>query len=203
MRRFASVALALVALGAFAGGAGCGYHAVYGGGAGERLHVALARAAVASAVAADEVLSGVREELAREGALAPGAGGENAYPRVEIEVTRLDEASDAIAAAGPAGARVPAARATEVGVLARGWLVREEGAEHERDTGDVRVLVARRATQASEATPSASAAEIDSLRYEDALRAAGRRAGIRIARRILGEPAPAEDIADEWQGSLR
>ncbi len=169
------------------------------GGAGERFHVVLARAGVAEAVAADEVASGVREELAREGALAPGDG----YPRVEVEVTRLDEASDAIVAVGPANARSPAARATEVGVVARAWLVRGERGDHERDTGDVRVLVLAGATQASEATATASAASIDALRHEDALHAAGRQAGVRLARRILGEPAPAEDVADEWQQPAR
>jgi hypothetical protein len=171
---------------------GCGYHAVYGGGGGERLHVVLARGAVADAATADEVVSGAREELARDGALAAGDG----YPRVEIEVTRLDEASDAIAAAGAPGAQVPAARTTEVGVVARAWLVRGAGADHERDTGDVRVLVAAGATQAAEATPSATASAVDALRHEDALRAAGRRAGVRLARRILGEPAPVDDIPD-------
>jgi hypothetical protein len=186
-RRSASLGLCLLAL------AGCGYRAVYGGEGGERLHVVLARAAVASAAAADEVTSGVREELAREGGLAAGDG----YPRVEIEVTRLDEASDAIAVMGAPGAQLPAARATEVGVVARAWLVRAPGGEHERDTGDVRVLVATRATQASEATASASASAIDAFRHDDALRAAGRRAGIRLARRILGQPAPAEDMVNE------
>jgi hypothetical protein len=182
----ASVALAMVAT------PGCGYHAVYGGEGSERLHVVLARAAIAEAVAADEVASGVREELAREGALAAGDG----YPRVEIEVTRVDEASDAIAAVGAPGARVPAARATEVGVVARAWLVRAAGGEHERDTGDVRVLVDTGATQAAEATPSASASAVDAFRHEDAVRASGRRAGIRIARRILGQPAPGEDMTE-------
>ena len=177
----------------------CGYHTVYGGEENERLRVVLARAPVADAVAADEVASGVREELARGGALAGGDG----YPRVEIEVTRVDEASDAIAASGPPGARVPAARATEVGIVARAWLVRAERGEHERDTGDVRVFVATGATQASEATPSASAASLDAFRYQDALRAAGRRAGIRLGRRLLGEPAPAEDVEGEWKGTSR
>jgi hypothetical protein len=64
------------------------------------------------------------------------------------------------------------------------------------------VLVATRATSASEGTSTASAAGVDALHHDDALRAAGRRAGIRIARRILGEPAPGEDIADEWRGQV-
>ena len=48
----------------------CGYRAVYGGEGGERLHVVLARSVVVDAIAAGEVVSGVREELARAGALA-------------------------------------------------------------------------------------------------------------------------------------
>jgi hypothetical protein len=190
----------VVALGASLGSVACGYRPVYGGEGAERLRVVLARAPVADAAAADEVVSGVREELAREGALASGDG----YPRIEIEVTRLDEASDAIAAVGGAsGIQVPAARATEVGVVARAWLVRVERGEHERDTGDVRVFVVTGATQAGEATPSASPAALDALRFEDALRAAGRRTGIRLARRLLGEPAPAEDVEGEWKAPAR
>ena len=178
---------------------GCGYHAVYGSEGSERLHVVLARAVVADAVAADEVVSGVREELARSGSLAAG----DSYPRVEIEVTRLDEASDAIRAEGAPDAQAPAARATEVGIVARAWLARSVDGPRERETGDVRVLVATRATQAGEATATASAAAVDALRYGDALHAAGRRAGVRIARRILGEPAPEEDVEGEWQGRFR
>jgi len=184
---------------AFGGSAGCGYHAAYGGEGGERLHVALTRAPVADAIAADEVASGVREELARDGALAGGDG----YPRVELEVTRLDEASEAIQAGGPASARVPEGRATEVGLVARAWLVRAVGGPHERDSGDVRVLVASGASQAADATPSVNAASVDAFRYEDAIHAAGRRAGIRLARRILGEPVPADDVQGEWQGHFR
>ncbi|HEY8086996.1 MAG TPA: hypothetical protein VIF09_04105, partial [Polyangiaceae bacterium] len=69
----------------------CGYHAAYG--AGGRLHVHVVRSMVPDAVAADEVASGVREELAREGALEAGDG----YPRVEIEVLREDEQSEGVA----------------------------------------------------------------------------------------------------------
>jgi hypothetical protein len=172
--------------------AACGYRPAYtSGSGGGRLHVVLAHAPVASSVAADEVVSGVRDELAREGGLAPGDG----YPRVEVEVTRLDEAADAIAA-GAAGT-VPAARATAVGVVARAWLVRAEGAEHERDTGDVRVLLEAGATTPGDATESASASAVDALHHDDALRAAARRAGVRLARRVLGQPAPEGDLAGD------
>jgi hypothetical protein len=157
--------------------------------------VVIVRAGVADSMAAGEVASGVREELAREGALAAGSG----YPRVEIEVTRIDEASDAIAAAtgATAGTRVPQARATEVGVVARAWVVRGAGGERERDTGDVRALVAEGVTANTEATASADSTAIDALRHDDAVRAAARTTGVRLARRILGRPAPEVDLLDE------
>jgi hypothetical protein len=176
--------------------AACGYHAVYGGADGERMHVVLARSVVADAVAAGEVVSGVREELAREGALAAGDG----YPRVEVEVTRIDEASDAIAAGtGAQGGQVPVARATDVGVVARAWLMRSAGGAEERDTGDVRALVTEGATRANDETGGSVAAPsaVDALRHDDAVRAAARLAGIRLARRILGRPAPEVDSLDD------
>ena len=174
--------------------AACGYHAVYGGEAGERVAVVLVRAAVADSIAAGEVASGAREELARDGSLAAGSG----YPRVEIEVTRIDEASDAIGAAtGADGSRAPLARATEVGVVARAWIVRSAGGEHERDTGDVRALVAEGVTTSSDATSSADSTAIDALRHDDAVRAAARMTGVRLARRILGRPAPEVDVLDD------
>jgi hypothetical protein len=183
--------VALVALAC----AACGYRAVYGGEGGERLHVALARSVVADAIAAGEVVSGVREELARSGALAGGEG----YPRVEVEVTRIDEASDAIAAGAGAGGRVPVARATEVGVVARAWLVRSAGGAEERDTGDVRALVDQGVTRAQDEPAGAAAGPeaTDALRHDDAVRAAARQAGVRLARRILGRPAPEVDSLDD------
>jgi hypothetical protein len=186
-RRFAGLGLLCAA---------CGYHAVYGGADGERVHVVLARSVVADAVAAGEVVSGVREELAREGALAAGDG----YPRVEVEVTRIDETSDAIAAAGGAqGGAVPVARATDVGVVARAWVVRTPGGDEERDTGDVRALVLAGATRANDETGGGVAAPsaVDALRHDDAVRAAARLAGVRLARRILGRPAPEVDSLDD------
>jgi hypothetical protein len=59
----------------------CGYRAVYGGADGERVHVVLARSVVADTIAAGEVVSGVREELAREGALSSGDGSTKAATR--------------------------------------------------------------------------------------------------------------------------
>src|SRR5882672_3681099 len=120
--RIRTLALAL-------GLAGCGYHAVYGGGGAARLRVVLVRTFVPDVVASDEVVAGLREELARAGMLESGEG----FPRVEVEVLRADEASEGITA----GAQAPVARATGVGLAARAWIVRAAGAPPESDTGDM------------------------------------------------------------------
>jgi hypothetical protein len=170
----------LVAVGSF----DCGYRSLSAATGTERLHVTLASSKVPDAVASDEVLAGLREELARAGALAPGDG----YPRCEVEVLRADEASEGIAAATSPGDGTPLApqsRATRVGIVARAWVIRQRGkTEHERDTGDLRSL---------ETVAVAGDARGASFRHGEALRTAGRRAGKRLAARILGLPAPSED----------
>jgi hypothetical protein len=149
----------------------------------------LLRSLVPDAVATDEVLSGVREALAREGALAAGEG----YPRVEVEVLRQDEASEGIAApsaalggsatsaGGPSG---PRARGTEVGLVARACLVRSKGGPCERDTGDVRAMD----LAASDVTAGAPDVVSDAFHHRDAMRGVGKRLGERLALHILGEP---------------
>lgn len=166
----------------FALSTACGYAPVHGGAGGaEHLHVHLVESKVPDAVASDEVLAGAREELARLGTLAPGDG----YPRLEIEILRADEASEGIAAAPEADGRLlPQSRATRVGLVARGWVLRAAGAERERDTGDVRVF------ETVAIAPDARAA---TFRHSDALRAAGRRTGKRLASRIMGLPAATDD----------
>ena len=173
----------------------CGYHALYGGNSGDpsasKLHVVLVRSVVADAMASDEVVSGVREELARDGALAAG----DAYPRVEIEVLRIDETSDGISASRAAsGALTPVARGTEVGVVARAWVALSPGAEKVRDTGDVRALdlVASRES-ASIGGDSPGSGARDLVAHGDALRAVGRRVGVQLARKILGHPIAADE----------
>ena len=172
----ACLLLALLALPA------CGYQAVHGGGAdAEPLHVVLSVSKVPDAVASDEVLAGVREELARGGALASGTG----FPRCEIEILRADEAGEAIAATtDPNGRLAPQSRATRVGLVARAWVMRSAGGERERDTGDVRAF---------ETVLVAPDARTSTFRQSDALRVAGRRVGKRLASRILGLPAPTDE----------
>ncbi len=194
MRHAAPSPVAFIALSALASFA-CGYRAVYGEG-GERFAVVLVRSLVPDAIASDEVVSGVRETLAREGALASGEGS----PRVEVEVLREDEASDGIVVASSAlGGSVtktgapsgPRARGTEVGVLARACLVRAKGGACERDTGDVRALD----LAASDVGGGGASARVDAIHHDDALRSVARRVGARLALHVLGTPIAGDEGA--------
>ncbi len=160
---------------------GCGYHAVYGEGAVPRLHVVLVRTLIADVVASDEVVAGLREQLARAGALEAGEG----FPRVEVEVLRADESSEGIAA----GANAPVSRATDVGLAARAWIVRVAGAPPESDTGDLRAEETI-AVDESAAGPNPRA---PAFHEADALRAAARRLGRRLGYRVTGQPGSSDD----------
>jgi hypothetical protein len=147
------------------------------------MHVKLVRSMVPDAVASDEVASGAREELARGGALEAGDG----WPRMEIEVLRADEASEGIAA----GATGPVARATDVALVARAWIVVAPDAPPQSDTGDVRAeetIAVDKDSLTTAPDPRASA-----FHRADALRAAARRLGRQLARRVLGFPAAGEE----------
>jgi hypothetical protein len=165
MRRRAALGLLVLAA--------CGYHSVYAVPA-EKLHVRLGRVAIADAAAATEVVSGAREYLAREGALAPGDG----YPALEVDVLRIDETSEGIAATTEG---TPRARATRLGVLGRATVVTARDGEATTDTGDVRA--AELVT-----VPSDPAAELTGR--GDAVRAVARRLGQKLAARALGHPEP-------------
>jgi hypothetical protein len=168
----------------------CGYHAVYGGRGPERLHVRFARTLVPDAVASDEVLSGLREELLREGALEPGDG----WPRAEIEVLRATESSEGIAAR-PRG---PFARGIDVGVTGRAWIVRAPGAPPERDTGDMHAEVVISVDE----TAGVVDARSSWFHQSDALRAAGRRLGRTLGRKLMGIPAvgDTQDLSEDVGG---
>jgi hypothetical protein len=160
--------------------AGCGYRAVHGGEATERFAVVLVTTNVPDAVASDEVVAGVREELARAGALKSG----DAYPRCEVEVLRADESSEGIVATPNAdGVLLPDARATRVGIVARAWLVRSKDGPRERDTRDVR---------ASDTVASAADARTAMFRQVDAVRAVSHRVGQALGTRLLGFPTASE-----------
>lgn len=156
----------------------CGYEPVYGG---ERpatrltVHAAPASTPHAEVVAA--VVTGTRRSLSAAGVLKPG----ESYPRVFVEVVRVDEQAAGMAAVEREGDLRPSARASTVAVVARAWVEEAQYGPHERDTGDVR----RSATFAAGDTAAA-----DELGYEEALRSAGHAVGQALGRRILGEPEP-------------
>lgn len=160
---------------------GCGYRAIASAPSAEKFAVVLVSSNVPDAVASDEVLAGVRDELARASALVAGEG----YPRCEVEVLRADEASEGIAARpNLEGRLMPESRATRVGMVARAWIVRAKDAPHERDTGDVRAM---------NAVATALEARTATFRQSDALRAAGRRVGQRLGARVLGLPSASDE----------
>jgi hypothetical protein len=161
--------------------AACGYHAVNAPGVAGHLHVKLVRSLLPDAVASDEVVVGVREELARRGRLEGG----DEYPRVEVEVLSATESTEGIGA----GANGPMGRATTVAVVARGWLQAEAGGAPEHDTGDIRSEEVI-ATDETPTTPRALDPRSSVFHYADAMRAAGRKLGQSIARRVMGLPAP-------------
>jgi hypothetical protein len=161
----------------------CGYQSVYAAGPQGKLHVKVVRSLVADAIAADEVASGVREELARAGALEAGEG----YPRVEIEVLRSDETSEGIAA----GASGPVARGTGVAVVARAWVASAADAPAQADTGDMRAeesITVDEVGGVGSPDPRASG-----FHRADASRAAARRLGRKLAAKLLGQPSASED----------
>jgi len=159
---------------------GCGYQAAYGGTRPEgRLSVAAAAPKVAYAEVVAAAIAGARDELSRAGVLSPG----NGYPRLVVEVVRVDEWPRGISAlrSGAADRLLPLARASTVAVVGRAWVIEAEGRAPIRDTGDVR----RSDTYASE--PAATA---DAVQFSTAASSAGRKVGRALARRVLGEPSP-------------
>lgn len=159
---------------------GCGYAPAYGGlNARVRLCVVAAPPKVADPGALQAALSGARAELSAAGALRAGTG----FPRMVVELVRIDELSSGVAVAaqpGPMG-RLPLARGESVGVVGRAWVLAQPGASRSRDTGDVR----RVAHASGEPDP-----RVDALAHDSSARAAARELGRALARRVLGEPEP-------------
>jgi len=156
----------------------CGYAPAYGG---ERptqqLTVNAAPSLVPESGALAAVLSGLRQELSRAGALRPGSG----YPQAVVELLRVDERSAGIAVQAGQPSAVPLARGALVGVTARARVFEGPGAEPFRDTGDVR----RVATASSE-----TSLVDDAWGHDDAVQLAAVSVGKALGRRLLGEVEP-------------
>jgi hypothetical protein len=153
---------------------GCGYHAVYGSSDGPRYDVVAGRVATSSFEVVEAATAGVRSELGPAGALGSG------YPRVVVEIVRIDERSIGVRSAGNAS---PLARGSEVVVVGRAHVQERLEGPITRDTGDI----SRSAQFAAGITPSADAAS-----RSRALRDAARTLGKALGRAVLGLPEPAE-----------
>jgi hypothetical protein len=170
----------IVMLGALAFGGlatSCGYHSVYTARQSEPLSVVAGEHRIPELSAVEATLGAARAELSRAGALKSGTD----YPRVVIEVLRVDEQSLGIAAITEQGRALPQARGSRIAVVGRAWLERAANQALIRDSGDMR----RTEQYATSEDPGAEGAN-----REDAVRSAARRLGRALARRILGESEP-------------
>lgn len=153
--------------------AGCGYHSVFAAPSGA-LSVRPVISSVADVGTALEVEHGLREALAREGALSPGKD----CPCVVVEVTRIDHAAGAIVAAGER----PVASSQVTAVVGRATV--DDGNEHTLfDTGDLR----------AESNYVVDGRVAEALRGQDASRSAGRRLGRMLGAALLGHPSASEE----------
>jgi hypothetical protein len=140
------------------------------------LSVTVGQTLVPDTSAIQAVLSGARLELAAAGRLADG----NRFPRLVLDVLRMDEASRGV----HVQSGQPAGSGMSVAVVVRARLLLAADQEPALDTGDI-----RRAVQlASTADPRA-----DSAAYDQASRAAAERAGRAAARVALGIPEPNDE----------
>lgn len=146
---------------------GCGYRPLRAGLAGSpRLRVTRTVVRVASLEAlAEELATGARAELARHAALADGG-----LP-LRLELVRLEEVGEADGVADDK----PVARGLRVRVVARGSIEGDGGFETE-DVEATEVVSTPGTVTAYEATRRAAA------------RGAARRAGVAVARAVLGLP---------------
>lgn len=157
---------------------GCSYRSIYAESPGKQtLSVGTPKSRVAYLAAAVGAVDGLRAELSARAAYNCSDG----YPRVELEVLRIDEHPLGILVA-PGG--VPLARGSRISVTAQAWVVEQPGAEPTRRSGDLR---------RSAAYGHAPAAAADSVEREKALRGAARALGQALAARILGLPVATDD----------
>jgi hypothetical protein len=90
-----------------------------------------------------------------------------------------------------AGAAGPLARATDVGVRARAWIASTEGSQQD-DTGDVRA----EETIGVDALAGMPDARASAFHHADAMRAAARRLGRKLAAKLLRQPVVSEEAAE-------
>lgn len=156
---------------------GCGYRPLAAHGAGaQRLAVVAGARTVPAARAQDALVASTAGRLAEAGELAGGAG----YPRLEVELVRLDETAEAL---GPSGGR-PLARGLRVTATGRARVLRAPSEEPAFDTGDMSAHVFVSAA----GSPASSLAARD-----EAAALAARALGRRLGERVLGLPSPSDE----------
>jgi hypothetical protein len=156
--------------------AGCGYHSVYAQPSSQRLSVQLGQILIPEPLAAQSAAGGARSELAAAGLL----GSDLEFPRLVIDVLRVDELSRAI----HVEAGHPVAGGMSIAVVIRARVFAADGQEPTLDTGDIR----RAVQETGDSDP-----HIDSAAYDVALRSAAERAGRAAARAALGIPEPGDE----------
>ena len=155
---------------------GCGYRSVYAQPASQRLSVQLGQILIPELSAAQSVASGARAELSAAGLL--GSGSE--FPRLVIDVLRVDEVSRAVHLDGGR----PTAGGMSIAVVIRARVFAADSQEATLDTGDVR----RAVQETGDPDP-----HVDSAAYDVALRSAAERTGRAAARAALGIPEPGDE----------
>ncbi|HEU4407554.1 MAG TPA: hypothetical protein VFS43_19970 [Polyangiaceae bacterium] len=156
--------------------AGCGYRPLRSlPAAPGELSVTAAPSQVPDVTLVGDAVYGAQVALAREARLGGGA-----YPRLVVELVRVDERSSGVRDVGGQ----PLARGVSLGLLGRAWVLDAPDATARFDTGDVRVV-----------TDVAAEADlrVDTLRRDDALRSLARRLGEALAGRVLGLPTPLDE----------
>ncbi len=175
LRRLSLSLVALLGFGA-ASAIGCGYQPLHSFPAtpGD-LYVVAGPSQVPDVTLIGDAVHGAQTALAREARLGKGP-----YPRLVVEVVRVDERSSGVRAFEGQ----PLARGASLGLLGRARVLDAPDAAARFDTGDVRVA----ADISAEPDPRA-----DALRRDDALRGLARRLGEALAERVLGLPTPLDE----------
>jgi len=154
---------------------GCGYQSVYSQPATQKVSVQVGQVLIPEPLAAQAAASGARSELAAAGLLSSSG-----FPRLVLDVLRVDELSRGIHVQDGQ----PRAGGMSVALTVRGRVFQAENQEPRLDTGDV-----RRSVQVSgDADP-----RVDSAAYGAALRSAAENAGRAVARAALGIPEPNDE----------
>ncbi len=155
---------------------GCGYRSVFPRTDERAFAVQIGQNLIPEPLVAETAAHAARAELAAAGALAEGS----TYPRLVVDVLRVDELSRGVYKQGDQ----PRAGGMSIAVVVRGRIFEAQGQEPSADSGDVR----RAAQLAGDAEPRA-----DSTARDDALREAAERAGIAVAKIALGRPEPEDE----------